>query len=351
MHQIVLNKQTSASLLSHYQEGFPLGASWLLFFAGLINFLVGIAFRSRLKLRRSLFRSKRQLSEKRDVEEGGGEAKLTTTKNALWTLANTSIDRAKKGSKGGKSKRGGHEQESLLKPQISSIRTPLDAFELPTIQSHREEMMKGGRAQARTNTSLSATSEMLRNRARQENWRIERQEEEEMDRGNGGATSVLLVKDYQWDTSREIPFPRAETMVFAEPATLTAQIKRGQAGASRDLSVGVPKSPGFRTAFQRRSLVLSKMVQQVKRGSTGSKKKKRLSKIPPLPNRYAKKLITREAPGAWMEVKKSEPNPQPPSPTYRPDRSTIYEDLCNDGTRSRYHSCTPIADRYAYHAR
>ncbi|UZJ55462.1 hypothetical protein CBS101457_004782 [Exobasidium rhododendri] len=94
------------------------------------------------------------------------------------------------------------------------------------------------------------------------------------------------------------------------------------------------------------------MVQQVKRGSGGSRKAKRVSKVPPLPNKYTKQLfLPSHSPSAWVEVEKSDAPPHPPSPAYRADRSTTYEDFTNTSTRTRYHSFnTPIADQYAYHA-
>jgi hypothetical protein len=169
-----------------------------------------------------------------------------------------------------------------------------------------------------------------------------------------GAASVPLEREFQWDPLREIPFPRSNTPQV-DPSLLAAQVKRGQAGASRDLNcVVVPRDASLRATFQRRSLVLSRMVQQVKRRSAGIKSRKRMSIVPPLPNKIARRLIPSQGPSAWVEVDKSKTAPPPhvPSPTYRPNQSTMYEDLGDSSTRSRYHSFnTPIADQFAYHAR
>ena len=334
---LLTTAQMSASLLSHYQEQFPLVAAWLLFFVGIINFLLGIALRSQLKLRRSLFRSKRDVLEKGDIE---GQRSNKNAKHALWTLSNTCFDSKREA---GAAQR---ESESLL--PAKPIRRPLDAFTHPTEQGGQVEMASvAGRGTA----MLSTTSEMLRKRARQENWRFE-QEQEEQDKEQGALTR--LDDEFQWDTTRNVPVPRADsqrTLSRAQSRT-QARIERGQAGVSRDLGASTVREPGIRAAFQRRSLVLSRMVQQVKRGSSGGRRKKRASRVPAVPLRYPPaKLTPRPAPSAWIEVNKSAPPPGPPSAAYRPNRSTVYEDVGNDGTRTLYHSYTPIADQFAYHAR
>lgn len=329
--------QASASLLSHYQEQFPLVAAWLLFFIGIINFLLGVALRSQLKLRRSLFRSKREVLEKGDIE---GQRSKNPAKHALWTLSNTRFD-SKRGARAAQ-----RESESLL--PAKPIRRPLDAFTHPTEQGCQVEMASvAGRGTA----ILSTTSEMLRKRARQENWRFE-QEQEEQDKEKGALTR--LEDEFQWDASRDVPVPRADSKRTLSRAQsgMQARVERGQAGVSRDMGASTVREPGVRAAFQRRSLVLSRMVQQVKRGSVGGKRKKRASRVPALPLRYPpSKLTPRPAPSAWIEVNKSAPPPGPPSAAYRPNRSTVYEDVGNDGTRTLYHSYTPIADQFAYHAR
>jgi hypothetical protein len=327
--------QVSASLLSHYQEGFALGASWLLFFVGLFNVVIGIAFRSRLKLRRSLFRSKRQLSEKRDLEKGAD------VKENLWSLAHTSLGNKLKRKSNAKVKTVQRERESLLKsPIVKPIRTPLDAF--PRSMQGGGGGVQSGASLARTTSTLSPASELLRKRARQENWLIEKQQEE--------------VEKEKGIFSSQAGLGRQNSNMSVD--TTAARIKQGQAGANDDLNGAVtPREQGVRAAFQRRSLVLSKMVQQVKRGSmsmAGKKRAKRVSKIPPLPNRYAKQLlIPKDAPSAWIEIEKSQSPPHMPSATYRPERTTIYEDLGHGGTGSHYHSFapTPIADQYSYRIR
>lgn len=331
--------QMSASQLSHYQEGFPLGAFWLLFFVGLINFLFGIAFRSQMKLRRSLFRSKRERvdEEKGIVAEDDHRLTKGRARKAMSHLTEKKSNTKRK-------------RDSLLKHSpVQPISTPLDAFKKEARSNHTAQQPSS----VSVSNSLVSASEMLRELARQENLRIEKEEHDES----------TLLGEYQWDVKRGMPIPKSPSVTYKSPnigsrSTFQDRVKRGQAGMSRDLdSPRAKDAAGFKAAFQRRSLVLSKMVQQVKRGSgvsnTAGGKKKRTSGIPPVPVSYPKKLIVPlQGPSEWIEVERNGPSMQPPSSIHRPGRSTIYEDIGSEGGRSRYLSfTTPISDQYAYHAK
>jgi hypothetical protein len=287
--------------------------------------------------------------EKKMMDEGEN-SRYDTAKNAIHSLVNTSLDYTKKKRS---SKRVSIREK--LEPTVLPIHTPYDAFAKQATPGYTKKGHGGGGVGWKDSIStLGATSEMLRELARKENMRIESEQEmREKER------SPLLQDAFQWDTKRGIPIPRSEgARSIRGPASSTDEkIRRGQAGMSRDLSRIEPRprdSGKMKAAFQRRSLVLSRMVEQVKRGSGASGVlRKRASRVPPVPLNYVKKLIApRQAPGAWVEVEKSGPSMQPPSSTYQPGRSTVFEDIGSDSGRTRYHSFqTPIANQYSYNAR
>jgi hypothetical protein len=293
-----------------------------------------------MKLRRSLFRSKREMWAKKVSEDDTEQGGYTTAKGAIHSLVSSTLDYSRKKS----SSKSNISQE---KERVQAIHTPYEAFAKQSTPGYTRKVHT--QYQDRI-SSLGATSDMLRDLARKENMRIEA-EQEMREKGNGPP----LDDSFQWDMKRGIPIPRSDSARSVRAPDTEERIRRGQAGMSSDLSRIEPRqrdSGKFKGAFQRRSLVLSKMVEQVKRGSGASYRKKRASRIPPIPIGYAKKLIApREAPGAWVEVEKNGSSMQLPSSTYQPGRSIAFEDIGSDSGRTRYHSFnTPIANQYSYHA-
>ena len=347
--------------------------------------LCGVTFRRKIKLRRSLLRSNRSqwdemqasekgysssspaikggLSGKVHVPACGDHPKYPAGRNVDGTLP---IQRAK-----GSSSQASHKEDVRV---VVPIRTPLDAFsrqkELNALSHHR------GTLHQRSTSALSRSdSIMLRERAREENMRVELQDEYRWH----PTADVPLAKN----TSANATVTRTRTRspsITEQIDELEAQIKRGQAGVSRDLSCStgihaagrggrVGEREGMKAAFQRRSLVLSRVVGNVKRASVSAtttmgrkrrskKQQQRQSKVPALPLHYARRIAAttssstaaaavapRGKPSAWIEVDKSVGPPTVPTATYRASntRDTVYEDL---GTgRTRYF--TPIANQFS----
>lgn len=318
----IIQMMTSASLLSHYQEGFPLRVAWLLFFIGMINFLLGIAFRREIRLRRSLLRSKReQFHNPAVAQPEKGETHIGSYISPAITPSVTMSNRRPSST------------HSIRGQPAAPIRTPLDAFSRPGPSKSYAASEDGMSIHPqRVNSTVSSrASVFMRERAREENKRVE------------------LADEFRWNSKCSMPIERAEILKSPTPPAsvsdqineLQHRIQTGQAGVTNDLKTD--ESTGVKGAFQRRSLVLSKALRQVKRASVASMKRKapRRSKVPAMPIRYA---TSSKKPSEWVEVDKSPDLPSMPPVSYMPSRATdtMYEDL--GSTRTRYH--TPIADRY-----
>ncbi|MCO5585020.1 hypothetical protein L7F22_038952 [Adiantum nelumboides] len=262
----------SSSLLSHYVQDFTLATPWLLFFVGLLNIAAGIGFGYRGKLRRSLNRNKRDLhalKQQKDLE------KAIPLGSALRTLAKTSIDDAnilkpttKRSTKSIKSKhsRNSGENASLLHPgattSIRPVRSAKDAFPNTSADAAYGAALNAVNQSSNTaimpihNEPLSASDdEVLRWRARQDNLRVEREQEK---KENG--TQSSFFRDFQYDLQNDMAIP-AKTPPALDAFQSTSKQWQSKVAQAQDDPLQKKQK------FKRRTLVLSKVVQQVRRGS------------------------------------------------------------------------------------
>ncbi|PWN37008.1 uncharacterized protein FA14DRAFT_176310 [Meira miltonrushii] len=347
----------SSSLLSHYVKGFTLATPWLLFFVGLLNTAAGIGFGYRGKLRRSLNRSKRDLhalKQQKDLE------KAVPFGTAIRTLANTSIDEAhtlmlthQRTSKSVKSKYSRHsgEHASLLQggaaPSIRPVRSAKDAFPNTSADAAYGAALQGDRIANQPNPGnmsvqnepLSASDdEVLRWRARQDNLRVEREQET---KENG--TQSSFFRDFRYDLQNDMAIPVRTPSVLG-PMEPTSKQWQSQAAQAQDDAVQKKQK------FKRRTLVLSRVVQQVRRGSLAAYQATKSAQMR-MPGAYRTNLKPKEKPTPWVEVdssnKPKDDTLHPPAPTYIPGRPQMISvgKASEDNRTTRYH--TPITDKFA----
>lgn len=321
----------------------------MLFFVGLLNVLVGLAFGAGVKLRRSLLRSKRDMlvNAHADVEKsfpfGKGVQKLAT--KGFHSAA--SISKRTPSPLG----RIGTEEANRLQSNIRPVRTAMDAF-----HSRSTYNVSNGHGMTSKHAAYIAPScaddEVLRWRARQENLLAERMAE-------GGSASGLS-RHFRWDSQNDIAIPRRTPSNDID--SLKARIEEAQAGMCHDLTsprttvprrsfLNAPPSPrsghAKRSGFKRRTLVLSKMVQQVKRGSVsaasaaGVGRRPRMQRLDGRKGNKAKLRHPTEGPGPWTEVGRTDDQVHvaPPPASYRPGKPrTAKVGSTSDDGLSRYHS-------------
>lgn len=340
----------ASSLLSHYVVGFTLATPWLLFFIGLFNIAAGIAFGYQGKLRRSLKRSKRDLhaqKQKEDLE------KAIPLSSAIRTLVKTSIDdphvllpTTRRSTKSVRSKysRKSDENASLLQdgaPSIRPVRSAQDAFLSNNYENaHQQTCHK--RSNTVQNEPLSASDdEVLRWRARQDNLRVEREQEK---KENG--TQSSFFRDFRYDLQNDMAIP-VKTPSALDGIEPTSKQWHSQAAKEEEIAPAQRKAK-----FKRRTLVLSKVVQQVRRGSLAAYQATKSAQMR-MPGAYrTNNLKSKEKPTPWVEVEPSnriqDDFLHPPAPTYKPGRSRKNSLDMNkspdDDRMTRYH--TPITDKF-----
>lgn len=354
----VIQVMIASSLLSHYVKGYTLATPWLLFFVGLLNTAAGIGFGYRGKLRRSLNRTKRDLhalKQQKDLE------KAVPISTAIRTLANTSIDdahilmptnkRPSKSVKSNHSRRSG-EHASLLQggaaTSIRPVRSAKDTFPNTSADAAYGAALQGDQITHQPNTGvipvqnepLSASDdEVLRWRARQDNLRVEREQEKKEKNG----TQSSFFRDFRYDLQNDMAIP-VKTPSALEPMEPTSKQWQSQAAKAQDDQIQRKQK------FKRRTLVLSRVVQQVRRGSLAAYQATKSAQMR-MPGAYRTNLKPKEKPTPWVEVgpsnKPKDDTLHPPAPTYIPGRPQMINvgKVSEDNRTTRYH--TPITDKFA----
>ena len=188
------------------------------------------------------------------------------------------------------------------------------------------------------NEPLSASDdEVLRWRARQDNLRVEREQEK---KENG--TQSSFFRDFRYDLQNDMAIP----VTASDPIEPTSKQWQSQAAQVQD------DPAQKKQKFKRRTLVLSKVVQQVRRGSLAAYQATKSAQMR-MPGAYRTNLKSKEKPTPWVEVGPSDKPKDdilhPPAPMYISGRAQTkaldvgkaYE----DNRTTRYH--TPITDKFA----
>lgn len=315
----------------------------MLFFNGIVNVTIGVAFGPHVKLRRSLLRHKRDellLLSTVDIEKA-------TTFRPLRQFRKQKVKTRVDGAGRDRNENYNESHHKKNKP-VSKIRKPLDAFQSSNDYGDGE-LDKQQRPHRRVNVcscSNSVCGEILRHRARRENMRIEENEGE----ASKTYSSTNLAQDFLWNSYYGSAVPRQATDVRDSRHNYCGEAERFLNDNEYPLSKEETMTQNQATdrACKHRSLVLSKMVRQVKRGSRGAAmvasrvvSKKRRQNIELLQS-----MPLLKQPSEWEEVDRSKPSPHPPSPSYIPGRH-ISPIALPDGYSPKY-STKHKAVRIAY---
>jgi hypothetical protein len=310
----------ATSLLSHYLNGYSLFSAWLLCCVGALNVSIGLIFGRDGKLRRSFKRTRRdEYAEKRAKQKGkGGSIVSCMAKLSKTGIADIGKRMKRQSGQMLKKDHKKNEEETLLprynsNTQARAIPTAFDAFKgRSTYGVGVPRSTRSGRAHERqisSSTVLGAPTcnhdEVLRWRARQENNRVEKLTE-----GIEYASSCARTTSLRTEMRK----------LSVELDLNIEQLKQEQ-----ESTVKLARSPR-RKPFKRRTLVLSKMVANVKRRSVNaataarshvhairSTTRRPTVPLPPMPGAYRREdgsvrrgLPSNDRTTVWSEVESND---------------------------------------------